>query len=73
MQTKDDIIEKVYTDPSGFGSIKNTFLLDKYIPLKSDTFPFKHIRTYVLCIYMYSINTIYKINNLYIWYIPYSK
>ena len=25
MQTKDDIIEKVYTDPSGFGSIKNTF------------------------------------------------
>ena len=37
MQTKDDIIEKVYTDPSGFGSIKNTFndayKLDKSITL----------------------------------------
>ena len=37
MQTKDDIIERVYTDPSGFGSIKNTFndayKLDKSITL----------------------------------------
>jgi hypothetical protein len=38
MQTKDDIIEKVYTDPAGFGSIQNTFndayKLDKSITLE---------------------------------------